>query len=112
VTALHPILVGTVRDAGLPLNPGDLVTYHGRSRWRHGDVHYVSAIGGDGLHLICDRDYPGVDPLEVRRNAIRPTGETVALCECGHEQGRQRTGHIDVCDAHPVCSCLQHPIRD
>ncbi len=110
MTTLHPILIPTTLDDGRPLNPGDLVTYHGRLRSRRGDVHYVSDVF-DGLHLIHDRDYPSVDPLEVRRNNIRPTGQAIALCDCGHEQGRQRTGSVDVCDAHPTCSCLQHPIR-
>ncbi len=49
---LHPILIPTVHDAGLPLHPGALVTYHGRNRWRHGDPHYVSSIDEDGLPLL------------------------------------------------------------
>lgn len=107
MTALHPILVGTAKDDGRPLHPGDLVSYHGRNRWRHGDVQYVSAIHGDGLHLICDRDYPGVDPLEVDRRSLRPTGETVTLCGCRHETGR-RDGHRSrYCQAMP-CECDQH----
>ncbi len=111
MTALRPILIVTVHDDGRSLNPGDLVTYHGRNRWRHGDLHYVSDVFED-MYLILDRDYPSVDPLHVRRNAIRPTGQTVVLCDCGHEQGRQRSGSVDMCDAHPACSCLQHPPRD
>lgn len=110
--ALRPILIPTVHDDGRPLRPGALVTHHGRNRWRHGDVHYISAIHDDDAHLILDRDYPSVDPLEVQRNAIRPTGDTVTLCGCGHEAGR-RDGHRSrYCQAMP-CECDQHDqIRD
>jgi hypothetical protein len=111
VTSLHPIHVGTIHDDGHPLHPGALVTCHGRSRWRHGDVHYISAIHDD-LHLILDRDYPSVDPLEVDRRSLRPTGHSVTLCGCGHETGR-RDGHRSAyCQAMP-CECDQHDqIRD
>ncbi len=112
MTALHPILIGTAVDDSRPLHPGDLVTYHGRIRSRRGDVHYVSDVF-EGLHLIVDRDYPSVDPLEVRRANIRPTGETVVLCDCGHEAGWSGHGQTyGYCEARP-CECDQHQeIRD
>lgn len=117
MTILHPIIVGTVSDAGLPLDVGALVTYHGRRRGHEYSVFYVAAIDADDVHIrydLFDRDYPSVAWLEgVSRQHITPTGRVVALCpDCGHEAGRRPSwSQVDVCDAHPVCGCMQHPAR-
>lgn len=47
MTTLHPIVVGTPTDAGLPLDVGALVTYHGRRMAERWSVFYVARIDAD-----------------------------------------------------------------
>lgn len=109
MTALHPILIGTPTDAGLPLAVGALVTYHGRNLGERWSTFYVTAVDDDGLYEIVDRDYPSVSTLRrVSRQHITPTGVTVPLCDCGHEAGSRdpRLPYSKYCDAR--CGCDQH----
>lgn len=108
VTTLHPIIVGTPTDDGLPLQVGALVTYHGRALGERWSTFYVQHIDEDG-HTIVDRDYPSVSVLRrVSRQHISPTGVTVPLCDCGHEAGSRdpRLPYSKYCDAR--CGCDKH----
>jgi hypothetical protein len=110
MTALRPIPVGTVHDAGLPLALGAVVTYHGRIRSEHHNVFYVAAIEDTGFTII-DREYPSVTTLaNVARGSLRPTGEVVVLCHCGHEAGPGRSG-ATWCEhraGERYCGCTDH----
>ncbi len=109
MTALHPIVIGTPTDAGLPLQVGALVTYHGRARGHRCSIFYVRDIDEDGLHTIVDRDYPSVSVLHrVSRQHLTPTGGVVDLCGCGHEVGARDPGGPFSRWCAGMCGCEQH----
>lgn len=108
---LHPILIPTVHDDGLPVTPGALVTYHGKRVDERGSIFYIAAVDDNG-YTIIDRDYPGVTTMwGLSRRLIRPTGDSIVLCSCGHEGGR-RTGRDPAwCmyrDGGDYCGCDRH----
>lgn len=112
-THLHPIIIGTRSDAGLPLAPGALVTYHGRRLGERYTTFYVADVDEDGRYEITDRDYPTVTTMWVYRQHISPTGATITLCGCGHEASWSgRSTNHGWCEVQP-CDCQRHnTIRD
>lgn len=111
MTTLHSILIPTARDAGLALTPGALVTYHGKRFGERNSIFYVAAVDEDG-YVIIDRDYPGVTTLcGLSRRLIRPTGDSIVLCGCGHEAGRRTDRDPTWCTYRyggDYCSCTLH----
>jgi hypothetical protein len=111
MTTLHPILIPTVHDAGLPLAAGALVTYHGRRLGERGSIFYVADVDDDG-YTIIDKDYPGVTTMYgLSRRLIRPTGDRIDLCGCGHEAGRRTDRDPAWCmyrDGGDYCGCDLH----
>jgi hypothetical protein len=112
--SLHPITVGTTTDPGTPVQVGALVCYRGRIRYEQGNVFYISAVEESPDHrydtyTLIDRDYPSVTVLrQVSRGSIVPTGETIDMCDCGHEAGNPgRGGSSGYCEAQP-CECRNH----
>lgn len=111
MTTLHPIPVATKYDAGLPLTRGALVTYHGKRLGERNTIFYVAAVDDDG-YTIIDKDYPGVTTLHgLSRQNIRPTGDSIVLCDCGHEAGRRVDRDPTWCtyrDGGAYCGCANH----
>lgn len=90
-------------------SPGTLVRYHGSLIDHHG-VKIVLACGLDG-YTLADRDYPHEQftLARVRPESVTATGETVVLCDCGHETpGASRCGAPDWC---LYCDCTRHAAR-
>lgn len=108
---LRPILIATPHDAGLPLTGGALVTYHGRRLGERNSIFYVATVEDDE-YTIIDRDYPGVTTMHgLSRNVIRPTGDRIVLCDCGHEAGRRADHDPTWCtyrDGGDYCGCANH----
>ncbi len=108
-TVLHPIIIGTPSDAGLPLQVGALVTYHGRAVGERWSIFFVADIDDFGLHTIVDRDYPSVSELHrVSRQHLTPTGTVVDLCDCGHETGTRDPGGVYSRWCAGMCGCDLH----
>lgn len=112
---LHPILIPTKHDAGLPLTPGALVSYHGRRLGERNTIFYVTDVDQDDDedgYTIVDKDYPGVTTLHgLDRSIIRPTGDRIDLCDCGHEAGRRVDHDPTWCtyrDGGDYCGCERH----
>jgi hypothetical protein len=87
-------------------SPGTVVRYRGSLTDHHG-IKVVLACGIDG-YVLTDRDYPyeQFTLARVRPESITATGETTALCDCGHETpGAGRTGTPDWC---LYCDCTHH----
>lgn len=105
---LHPIVIGTRTDDGLPLQPGALVSYHGRRPGERYTTFYVASVDEDGYEIV-DRNYPTVTTLyPVSRQHITPTGVSIVLCLCGHEAGWSgRTTNYGYCEVQP-CDCRLH----
>lgn len=90
-------------------SPGSVVRYRGSLTDHHG-IKIVLACTVDG-YVLADREYPyeQFTLAHVRPESITPTGETVALCDCGHETpGAGRTGAPDWC---LYCDCAHHVRR-
>jgi len=112
--SLRPITVGTPTDNGAAVQVGALVRYRGRISYERGNAFYISAVKLSPDHrydtyTLIDRDYPSVTVLrKVGRGSIVPTGETIEMCECGHEAGNPgRGGSLGYCEATP-CECRNH----
>lgn len=87
-------------------SPGTIVRYRGSLTDHHG-VKIVLACALDG-YVLADRDYPydQFTLAHVRPESITLTGETVRLCDCGHESpGAGRNGAPDWC---LYCDCAHH----
>lgn len=100
-------MTATISPATQTLPAGVLVTYHGSIAHERGNLFYVAAEG-TGRYLLIDRDYPNVTQLRgVRRASVHATGQTVNLCDCGHEAGAPRQTWDGCCEIR-TCDCTNH----
>ncbi len=105
---LHPIRI--VRPLPAGVHVGAVVGYRGRRTSEHYSVFYVAEVDeAAGLLTLTDRDYPTVTTLRnVHPSVVRPTGQTIHLCGCGHETGWSGRGtNYGWCEAQP-CNCQLH----
>lgn len=87
---------------------GAVVRYHGSITSEHWSTFYIAAVDDRGRLTLIDRDYPNVTTLrQVRPNSVTPTGETVDMCDCGHEAGAPRGNWSGHCELRG-CDCWNH----
>lgn len=96
------------------LTTGTVVTYHGSIGHEVGNRFYIHAIADDGRLTLLDPTYPTVGILrQVRPASVRPTGDTIALCACGHEAAHYLRSDVHYVNEPTVCgtcgwACTNH----